>query len=70
VEKKKQIFELNARLKDEFNKYCASRALAQEQVLEALVFMLVIKDGLKQGARDQLLKEVEKWKEQKAVQGK
>lgn len=63
MERKKQIFLVDARLKEMFNAYCSGRAMIQEQILEAMVFFLVIKDGLKPEARDKLLRECAEWKE-------
>lgn len=62
MERKKQIFQLDARLKDMFNEYCAARGLIQEQVLEAMVYMLVEKDLLNSADRDTLMQEVTAWK--------
>lgn len=62
MERKKQIFQLDGRLKDLFNQYCSARGLIQEQVLEAMVYMLVEKDLLGSADRDNLLQEVASWK--------
>lgn len=63
MEKKKQIFVMDSRIKDLFNAYCDKRSVFQEKVLEALVFMLVIKNEVSSAERDQILNEVREWKE-------
>lgn len=62
MERKKQIFQMDARLKELFNGYCSARGLIQEVVLEALVYMLVKKDLMGSADRDELLQEVSRWK--------
>jgi len=59
---KKQIFQLDARLKEQFNAFCTGRGLIQEQILESLVYMLVHKGLLDSIKRDELVQEVAAWK--------
>ena len=62
MDRKKQIFQLDGRLKDRFNEYCSARGLIQEDVLEALVYLLVERHLLDAADRDNLLRSVSNWK--------
>jgi hypothetical protein len=61
---KKQIFQMDGRLKQDYNRYCDRLGLVQEHILEALVYLLV-KKNLAGMNRDDLMQEVADWKESK-----
>jgi len=62
VERKKQIFQMDARLKELFNEYCSKLGIIQEQILEALVYMLVVEGRIDPAMREQLMMNIAEWK--------